>query len=173
MTKAGADGWYAKGCLALNEAEFKVAVACFSQTLLLDQTDVDAYRMLSRALERSGETEIAKAVAARAVLVEETRSLGSKLIGDQAKDLELIQQLAQSLMKLNRPMEAFGWQTIGLVHAVEAAAITEAQAQTTFEAIGRQREQLVKSGQHRINPDFVLCGLGAEVLDPIARKSSD
>ncbi len=143
------------------------------ETLLLDQTDVDAYRMLSRTLELTGERTIAEALVARAGLVEETRRLGVELVGDRAKDLELIQQLAQTLMKLNRPMEAFGWQTIGLVHAVEAAAITEAQAQTTFEAIGRQREQLVKSGQHRINPDFVLCGLGAEVLDPIARKSSD
>ena len=148
-------------------------MACFCQTLLLDQTDVDAYRMLSRALELTGEPEIAKAIAARAVLVEETRTMGTKLVGDQAKDLELIQRLAQSLMKLNRPMEALGWQTIALVHAVEAAAITETQAQATFEAIGRQREQLVNSGQHRINPEFVLCGLGAEVLDPIAKKSAD
>lgn len=173
MAQAGADGWYAKGCLAFNDAEPKVAVACFCQTLLLDQTDVDAYRMLSRALELTGEPEIAKAIAARAVLVEETHTMGTKLVGDQAKDLELIQRLAQSLMKLNRPMEALGWQTIALVHAVEAAAITETQAQATFEAIGRQREQLVNSGQHRINPEFVLCGLGAEVLDPIARKSAD
>lgn len=173
MAQAGADGWYAKGCLAFNDAEPKVAVACLCQTLLLDQTDVDAYRMLSRALELTGEPEIAKAIAARAVLVEETRTMGTKLVGDQAKDLELIQRLAQSLMKLNRPMEALGWQTIALVHAVEAAAITETQAQATFEAIGRQREQLVNSGQHRINPEFVLCGLGAEVLDPIAKKSAD
>ena len=173
MAQAGADGWYAKGLLAFKDAEPKVAVACFCQTLLLDQTDVDAYRMLSRALELTGEPEIAKAIAARAVLVEETRTMGTKLVGDQAKNLELIQRLTQSLMKLNRPMEAFGWQTIGLVHAVEVAAITETQAQATFEAIGRQREQLVKSGQHRMNPEFVLCGLGAEVLDPIANKSAD
>ena len=173
MAQAGADGWYAKGCLALNDAEPKVAVACFCQTLLLDQTDLDAYRMLSRALELADEPEIAKAVTARAVLVGETRRLGAKIVGDQAKNLELIQQLAQSLMKLNRPMEALGWQTIALVHAVEASAITDVQAQATFEAIGRQREQLVKSGQHRINPEFVLCGLGAEVLDPIAKKSAD
>jgi tetratricopeptide (TPR) repeat protein len=173
MKTAGADGWYAKGCLALNDAELKLAVACFCQTLLLDQTDVAAYRMLSRALELAGQPEIANAVAQRAVLVDETRKLGAKLVGDEARNLDLILQLAQSLMKLNRPMEAFGWQTIRLVHAVEAAAITEAQAQTTFEAIGRQREQLVKSGMHRINPEFVLCGLGAEVLDPIASKSAD
>ena len=173
MAQAGADGWYAKGCLALKDAEPKVAVACFCQTLLLDQTDVDAYRMLSRALRLTDEPGIATSVAARAVLVEETRQLGAKLVGDQEKNLELIQQLAQALMKLNRPMEALGWQTIALVHAVEASAITDAQAQATFEAIGRQREQLVKSGQHRINPEFVLCGLGSEVLDPIARKSAD
>ncbi len=173
MTKAGADGWYAKGCLAFNDAETKVAVACFCQTLLLDQTDVDAYRGLSRALELMGEPEIAKSVAARAVLLEETQRLGAKLVGDQAKNLELIQQLAQALMKLNRPMEALGWQTIALVHAVEASAMTDAQAQATFDAIGRQREQIVKSGQHRINPEIVLCGLGAEVLDPIAKRSAD
>ena len=173
MSKAGADGWYAKGCLALNDAEPDVAVACFCQTLLLDQTDVDAYRMLSRTLELTGKPQVAKAVAVRAGLVEETRRLGTEIVGEQAKDLELIQRLAQSLMKLNRPMEALGWQTIGLVHAVEAAAITETQAQTTFETIGRQREQLVNSGRHRLNPEFVLCGLGAEVLDPIAKKSAD
>ena len=173
MAQAGADGWYAKGCLALNDAEPKVAVACFCQTLLLDQTDVDAYRMLSRALVLADEPQIAKAVAARAGLVEETRRLGAKLVGDQAKNLDLIQQLTQSLMKLNRPMEALGWQTIALVHAVEASAMTDAQAQATFEAIGRQREQLVNSGQHRLKPEFVLCGLGAEVLDPIAKKSAD
>ena len=173
MAKAGADGWFAKGCLALNDSELKVAVACFCQTLLLDQTDVDAYRMLSRTLELTGERTIAEALVARAGLVEETRRLGVELVGDRAKDLELIQQLAQALMKLNRPMEALGWQTIGLVHAVEAAVITDTQAQATFETIGRQREQLVKSERHRVNPEFVLCGLGAEVLAPITKKSTE
>lgn len=173
MSKAGADGWYAKGCLALNDREPKLAVACFCQTLLLDQTDVDAYEMLSRTLELTGESKIAEALGARAELVEETRRLGVDLVGERAKDLGLIQQLSQSLLKLNRPMEALGWQTIGLVHAVEAAVMTDSQAQATFETIGRQREQLVNAGRHRVNPEFVLCGLGAEVLVPITKKSTD
>ena len=92
---------------------------------------------------------------------------------DKAKDRELIAKLAQSLMKLNRPMEALGWQTIGLVHAVEAAAITETQAQVTFEEIGRQRNQLVNSGRHRLDPAFVLCGLGPNVLDPVVEKTAE
>lgn len=173
MSSAGPDAWYARGCAALDRVSLAEAVACFCQTLLLDQTDVDAYKMLSRALKEQGESEIAKAVAARAALVEETRNLGVGLVGDKAKDRERITQLAQALMKLKRPMEAFGWQTIGLVHAVEAAAITDTQAQATFESIGRQRNQIVKSGQHRPDPAFVLCGLPPNVLNPVLEKSAE
>ena len=173
MTNAGPDGWYARGYLALNRASHAEAIACFCQVLLLDQTDVNAYQMLSRALEQQGEMELAKAVAIRAALVDETRKIGAELVGEKAKDRELIAKLAQSLMKLNRPMEALGWRTIGLVHAVEAAAITETQAQVTFEEIGRQRNQLVNSGRHRLDPAFVLCGLGPNVLDPVVEKTAE
>ena len=170
MKTAGPDAWFARGCLALKRASDDEAVACFCQTLLLDQTDADAYRMLSRALEEKGDVEKAKAVAARAGLVDETHRIGAKLVGDKAKDRDLIAQLVESLKNLKRPMEAFGWQTIGLVHAVEARAITETQAQSTFELIGRQRNQVVNSGNHRPDPAFVLCGLGPNVLDPVVEK---
>lgn len=170
MKTAGPDAWFARGCLALKRASDDEAVACFCQTLLLDQTDADAYRMLSRALEEKGDVEKAKDVAARAGLVDETHRIGAKLVGDEAKDRDLIAQLVESLKKLKRPMEAFGWQTIGLVHAVEARAITETQAQSTFELIGRQRNQVVNTGSYRPDPAFVLCGLGPHVLDSVVEK---
>jgi len=170
MKTAGPDAWFARGCFALNRASFTEAVACFCRVLLLDQTDVDAYRMLSQALEKIGDIEKSKAVSARAELVGQTHRIGAELVGDKAKDRDLITQLVESLKQLKRPMEAFGWQAIGLVHAVESQAITETQAQAIFESIGRQRNQLVNSGRHRLDPAFVLCGLGPDVLDPVVEK---
>ena len=171
MTNSGPDAWFARGCLALDRNSFAEAIACFSRVLLLDPTDAEAYRRLSEALKATGDVEKAKAIAARADLVAETHKLGRKLIGEKANDRVLIDRLVELLMQLKRPMEAFGWQTIGLVHAVEAAAITETQAQATFESIGRQRDQFVNSGQHRADPAFVLCGLGPEVFNPVMEKS--
>ena len=171
MTNSGPDAWFARGCLALDRNSFAEAIACFSRVLLLDPTDAEAYRRLSEALKSTGDVEKAKAIAARADLVAETHKLGRELIGEKANDRVLIDRLVELLMQLKRPMEAFGWQTIGLVHAVEAAAITETQAQATFESIGRQRDQFVNSGQHRADPAFVLCGLGPEVFNPVMEKS--
>ena len=166
MSEANADAWFARGCVAMEQQNYPQAVGCFCRVLLIDQTDVDAYRMLSMALDKNGDSSRAQVAAARAELVEQTRVLGAGLVGEKNRDRELISQLVALLNKLNRPLEALGWQSVDLVYAVETAAISEAQAQVTFEAIGRQRTQLVKSGQHTSDPAFVLCGLGSDALDP-------
>ena len=164
--EANADAWFARGSVALDQQNYPLAVGCFCRALLIDQTDADAYRRLSQALEKNGDTRTSRIAAARAELVEQTRALGADLVGKKGRDRELIAQLVSLLIQLQRPLEALGWQSVDLVYAVEAAAMSETQAQTNFEAIGRQRAQLVDSGKHAIDPAFVLCGLGADALDP-------
>jgi tetratricopeptide (TPR) repeat protein len=166
MSDVSADAWYAKGWIAMEQQDYPQAVGCFCRVLLIDQTDADAYRMLSQALKKNGDPSRAQVAAARAELVEQTRVIGADLVGEENRDRELISKLIALLNKLNRPLEAFGWQSVDLVYAVEAAAISETQAQSTFEMIGRQRAQLVNSGQHTLDPAFVLCGLASDALDP-------
>ncbi|MCG8653612.1 MAG: tetratricopeptide repeat protein [Pirellulales bacterium] len=155
------DGWFAKGCLAASEKEHAEAIRCFSQTLLIDQTDWEAYQRLSDSLGAVDESAAARVAGQRADLIRRTQAIGAKLTMDLSNDRGRIKELVTLLQQLRRPLEVLGWQSVDLVYAVSESALTEAEAEAAFEAIARQRQQLVSSGQHQKDPSFILCGLDA------------
>ncbi len=162
---ADADGWFAAGCHAAHQQNHDQAIRCFSRTLLIDFTDVDAYDRFSKSLRAVGQTAVADEADRRAKWIRQTQDIGNRLTMNQSRDRALVAKLVTLLQQLKRPVEAFAWQSIDLVFAVNDAAISEAEAENAFLAIGEQRERLLRSGGHQIAPSFILCGLEIDALE--------
>ena len=160
-----ADGWFAAGCHAAHQHNHDKAIRCFSQALLIDFTDVDAYDRFSESLRAVGRTAVAEEADKRAKWIRQTQDIGNRLTMNQSRDRASLATLVTLLQQLKRPLEAFAWQSIDLVFAVNDAAISEAEAENAFLAIGEKREQLVRSGGHQIAPSFILCGLEIDPLE--------
>lgn len=153
------DGCFAMGSLAASEQDHSEAIRWFSKTLLIDQTDAEAYQMLSQSLRAVGDGATADRASKRAELIRQTREIGAQLTIDKSEDRACIAKLVVLLQQLKRPLEVLGWQSVDLVYAVNEAKMTEPEAGAVFEEIGRKREQLVKSGACKMDPSFILCGL--------------
>ncbi|QDT10307.1 tetratricopeptide repeat protein [Planctomycetes bacterium K23_9] len=162
ITAKDADGWFATGCLALNENDSTKAIQCFSKTLLINATDAEAYEFLSKSLLAAGDDATAKEAKTRAKLLRRSQELGAALAINDTNDRPLIAELVKLLKQLNRPLEMYGWINVDLVHAVTDGTMTEPQAQAAFEEMGRQRQQVVQAGNHIAAPSFILCGLSVD-----------
>ena len=80
-------------------------------------------------------------------------------MGDDGENRKSLAELIVVLEQLRRPLEVFGWRSIDLVYAVNAGSISDSVAQERFEAIGQERNALLRSGDVTPDPSFVLCGL--------------
>lgn len=159
LLSGDADGWFAAGSLAASTNSHSEAIRCFCRTLLIDQTDAEAYQMLSESLRAVDESAAAKEANKRAELIRQTQEIGAQLTIGKGEDRARIARLIVLLEQLNRPLEVLGWQSVDLVYAVGEASMTGPEAERAFEAIGRKRDQLVRSGRHQMDASFVLCGL--------------
>ncbi len=142
-----ADYWVAMGVHKAHQGQHPAAVNCFGQAVLRDQTDSQAYLLMSQSLEKLGASSEAEKTSARAMLIQQTQTLGNELAEHRVGDIEKIATLVTLLDELQRPMESLAWHAVqislwtiqlGIIGSGDNAGTAGNQSQS-FAAVGGER----------------------------------
>ncbi|WP_231603288.1 FG-GAP-like repeat-containing protein [Neorhodopirellula pilleata] len=137
-TREQAEYWAALGAWLLNQQRFDESVRALAEAVQRDWTDARSYRRIHLALTALNRHEDAQKWDDRHQLLR-TVTLCSNQVGQQSSpDLELLNQIADGLEKLDRPLESVMWKSIGLY--------VRDGDQADLRRLNEQRLSLVKSG---------------------------
>lgn len=153
------DYWFALGTHQLQQADFATAAESLGRAVLRDQTDYQAYRMLSEALNQLGRFEQAKMAIERADLIEQTISLGNEMASSPQRDVQKISVLIELLERLQRPMEALGWRGIQVAYGRANAMLDDTAARNVLQMINEKRIAQLEETDAAAKRLFVTCGL--------------
>ena len=148
-----------RAMIALNRGKIDEALQFISRAVSLDPSDAECYNQMALIAKEAGQEDVANGARERVKLLRKSVLLGQRLVGDDGENRKSLAELIVVLEQLRRPLEVFGWRSIDLVYAVNAGSISDSVAQERFEAIGRERNALLRSGDVTPDPSFVLCGL--------------
>ncbi|WP_145389601.1 tetratricopeptide repeat protein [Stieleria neptunia] len=159
------DAWLARGVWAALHGDHAAAVGSLAECVLRDQTDHQAYALMSQSLRALGAVDEAEATSRRAETIRKTDTIGAAMAAEETRDAAALAQLAELLQQLRRPLEALAWRGVQLAYAGEAGAIATADAQRRFNEIAQQRRQSLQADRGQASRQFVLCGVDLDALD--------
>jgi Flp pilus assembly protein TadD len=162
--KVAADHWVALASLQVHQEDFPAAVKSCCEAILRDQTDHEAYRLLSVCLEELGNSDQAKAVSTRADTIRRTQEIGNDMAGSQTPLPDQIVEVAKLLEELQRPFESLAWQAIQIIYQQSAGKIDQKAAMQELGQINAQRMRLLQSEQPTATRQFILCGIDPQTL---------
>lgn len=105
------DYWAAQGIYSLRQGNFDAAIAALSQAIAIDQTDTSSIQRLSQAYRITGDIEAADQRHQLFRRVLKSVRLSNQ-IADTAPSIATIEELADVLDSLHRPLEAVLWRSI-------------------------------------------------------------
>ncbi|WP_197454363.1 tetratricopeptide repeat protein [Stieleria varia] len=158
------DAWFARGVFAANQGEHDRAVRCFCESVLLDQTDHQAYLMLGQSLAELGANEDAERVLHRSSLIERTQVLGAKMASTELREDAALTELIGLLNQLHRPLEALGWRGVQIGYSQGNSSTTDSDTQRILEEIVVGRSKVLSEGHARPSREFILCGIDVDSL---------
>ena len=143
-SEQSADYWLAMGMNAAHEGDHQTAVEYLCEAVLRDQTDKDAYSLLSQSLEGLKLDAQAKEAADRAERIARTQVIGNEMADSPQRDLQKMSELTDLLNQLHRPTEALAWCGSAAVQkiypvGVGGKGITGRDQPRTFAAVTGQR----------------------------------
>nr|WP_236649260.1 tetratricopeptide repeat protein [Rhodopirellula sp. SM50] len=159
------DAWLARGVAAALRGEHAAAVKALAECVVRDQTDHQAYALMSRSLRELGAIDDAEATSRRAETIRKTTTIGAAMASVETRDAAVLSQLAELLQQLHRPLEALGWRGVQLAYAGEAGTITPADAQRILSEIAQERGQWLKADRGQATRPFVLCDVDVDAFD--------
>ncbi len=137
-----ADAWLAKGAYAARQGDHAGAIRCFAEAVLRDQTDHQAYSLMSQSLNQLNAPQEAAEALHRADLIKQTQSLGAKMASTEIREDKEMRELIDLLDQLHRPLEALAWRGVQLAYAQTMASVSDAEAQ---QALKRNRGRSIAS----------------------------
>ena len=159
-----ADARFANAIHHQGNGRHRVAIAGLCEVVMLDPTDAEAYAALSRSLGEIGMEEEATRASERAELIALTQRLAEEMGGDPAKDQKKLEVLVDSLLELQRPFEAFAWQTIEIKSRQVMSGISDEQAAEEISKINAARLERLAVGTLVAPEEFLCCGVDPEKL---------
>lgn len=159
------DAWLARGASAALRGDHAAAVRSLAECVLRDQTDHQAYSLMSQSLRELGAVDEAEAASRRAETIRKTTTIGAAMAAEETRDAAALSQLVELLQQLHRPLEALAWRGVQLAYAGEAGAISPADAQRRFNEIAQQRTQWLQADRGQATRQFVLCGVDLDAFD--------
>lgn len=159
-----ADTWIAKGALAAHQGDHADAIRCFAEAVLRDQTDRQAYALMSQSLAQLGASNESAAVANRAQLIEQTQSLGAEMAETADRDDQQLATLIELLDQLHRPFEALGWRGVRLAYHRSASSLSDADQRRLLSAIDSDRTARLNDDDEQGRRRFLLCGVDLDAL---------
>ncbi len=157
-----ADHWFAMGAAAVHQDDHRAAVRYFCEAVLRDQTDAQAYLLLSRSLDELEMDSESKEAARRADLITRTQRIGNEMSDNPTRDLQKMQELIDLLGQLHRPFEALAWRAVRLLYS--RSTLSESEVRQAMVEINRRRVELQQANQPDATEQFLLCGVDRDAL---------
>lgn len=165
-----ADYWFAMGTSHSANGDHSAAVRCFCETVLLDQTDRQAYVALSRSLAKIDASKQSELAAMRAEMILRTQALGKEMADRPDRNVDRISKLATLLDQLQRPFEALSWRAIAVIYASRTQP--QNQSRDQMQKINESRISLLKEGDEKAAEEFVVCGVDVAALRTAAGQAN-
>lgn len=108
--QAYSDYWAALGIHSLRRKDIDAAISAFSNAITIDPTDASSIQRLSQAYRTSGDIQLADQHHQQFRRVLKTIRLSNQIAESPSEDT--MQELADALDSLDRPLEAVLWRTI-------------------------------------------------------------
>lgn len=159
-----ADAWFAKGVLAARRGDHSGAVRCFAETVLRDQTDGQAYTLMSQSLNELNLSDEAAAATRRSELINQTRTLGEKMSSSDERGEQELSELIELLDQLHRPLEALAWRGVALADTQSASSVSESQARQILDEITADQAKVLNDNGGKATQAFILCGVDLDSL---------
>jgi tetratricopeptide (TPR) repeat protein len=153
------DHWFAKGIYSHHQKDYQNAIQSFCRSIVIDPTDSDAYQRLSVSLKSDRQTETAKLVAKRSLMIQETHDIAQAFSERETREPQTVATLCQILKELGRPVEALSWQAVAMVYNQREMRISDEQLATQLQNVNQQRMSLLQNGNANATQEFILCGL--------------
>jgi tetratricopeptide (TPR) repeat protein len=158
------ESYFPKGAILAGQETHATAVRLLSKAVLFDQTDSDAYRLLSHSLLAVDRPNESKDAAKRFELISETKRIGREMSLTEDRDDSKFQSLIDSLDELQRPWESLHWSSVRLAYAKTNNSLTENELDRLASQI---KERSIKLNSEGWIPDrqFVTCGIDLDSLE--------
>ena len=139
-----ADHWVAMGTLLMNRGkDTEGAARSFCEALIRNPTDWGAMNRLGTCMKILGDDDSEQACKTQASLIRKSIFVNQRILGQKKPKLSDLNELAETLVSLERPAEALMWRAI----AVNYGAGTQAD----ISKLNSQRIQLLKSKGKGLN----------------------
>jgi tetratricopeptide (TPR) repeat protein len=159
-----ADAWLAKGAYAAQQGDHANAIRCFAETVLRDQTDHQAYSLMSQSLNKLNARKEAAEALHRADLIKQTQTLGAEIASSEMREDKEIAELIDLLDQLHRPLEALAWRGMQLDYARATSSVSDAESQQILSEIVADRSKELAANRGQATRQFILCGVDPNAL---------
>ncbi|WP_233215240.1 tetratricopeptide repeat protein [Rhodopirellula bahusiensis] len=139
------------------------AVRLLCEAVLFDQTDSDAYRLLSQSLLAVDRPNESKEAAKRFELISETQRMGREMSLNEDRDDAKLVSLIENLDQLQRPWESLHWCGVRLAYANTNNSLSQNELDRLASQIKERSTRLNNEGWI---PDrqFVTCWIDRDSL---------
>lgn len=158
------DYWFADGSNSQNNGDHQAAIEAFCNVVRTDPTDAEAYARLSESLREIGLDSQANEAKKRSELILRTQDLGDRIIASSGESVQEIANLAELLMQLRRPFEAYAWRTLGLSIRKASSLLSEEAARKEMTELNADRMRELESQTQTDSEEFILCGIDLQSL---------
>ncbi len=170
-TDLHADAWFAKGALAAWKGDHANAIRCLAEVVLRDQTDHEAYALMSQSLEELDAPKEAEEAKRRAELIAQTQTLGAEMAAATNRDEAKLSTMIQLLEQLHRPLEALAWRGVQLGYTRNMSSMPDVEVQQALSEITRNRSEQLKANLGQATRSFVLCGVDLDAFPSEAQSA--
>ncbi len=159
-----ADAWFARGAYAAHQGDHEHAIGCFAETVLRNQTDDQAYFLMSQSLSELNVRKEAAEALHRADLIKQSQTLGADMASSDVREDKKMSELIDLLDQLHRPLEALAWRGVQLAYARTVSSVSPAEEQRILAEIASDRSKELNANQRRATRQFILCGVDLNAL---------
>ncbi len=166
------DAWFARGADAAQMGDQVTAIRCFAEVVLRDQTDHEAYFLMSQSLEKLDAIQEAEEARRRAELIQQTKALGAEMSAATSRDQAKLSAIVDQLDRLHRPLEALAWRGVQLAYAPANSSMSDTELQQAIDDISRERSETLRAGRDQASRSFLLCGIDVDAFTKRADQES-
>ena len=158
------ESYFPKGAILAGQEAHAAAIRLLCEAVLFDQTDSDAYRLLSHSLLAIDRPNESKDAAKRFELISETKRIGREMSLTEDRDDSEFAALIDSLDELQRPWESLHWCGVRLAYAKANNSLTKNELDRLASQIKERSIKLNNEGWIT-DRQFVTCGIDLDSLE--------
>jgi tetratricopeptide (TPR) repeat protein len=154
---------FPKAASLANQGDHVAAVRLLCEAVLFDQTDSEAYRLLSQSLLEMDRPNESDEAAERFELISETKRIGREMSLTEDRDDAKFVVLIEGLDKLQRPWEALHWCGVRLAYANANNTLSQTELDRLATQI-KERSTKLNDKAWIQDREFVTCGIDLDSL---------